>query len=272
MISVVIPTFNRKALTDKAVASVITALPEFVEIVVVDDCGDVPYSYGDLFTDCGISVRVIRLGENVGAGMARSAGVDVAKAEYICFLDSDDCYDVGWIDYLIGILLSGPFEKNEKLMISGITRGEKRFGAIVRMVLAAMPDPFKLVASRLVAVFFNPFYTPSILVHRNLCSFLPGLRHCEDYYSNVISLFLADGVRLPNVVACHLGRIPNSAGGQSSASDKMYAGEMQVRRSMLLFDFIPLPYKFLVPFGMLYQVIRSGVKSFVRRVVAIAGY
>lgn len=272
LISVVIPTYNRKILTDRAIQSVITASPELIEIIVVDDFGDFPYFLGMPFNNCGVCVRVVRLEKNVGAGMARSVGVDVANAEYICYLDSDDYYDDGWIDYLIGILTFGPFLKNEWLMVSGITNGEKPFGASVRILLAAMPASFRLVASRFVAVFFNPFYTPSILVHRNLCSFMVDLRHCEDYYSNVISIFRTKRILLPNVVACHLGRMPNSAGGQSSASEKMYAGEMRVRRSIMRFSFIPLPYKFLVPVGMLYQIIRSGVKWFVRRVMALAGY
>jgi len=267
LISVIIPTYNRKELTDKAVTSVVTSFPSLVEIVVVDDCSSVAYSF-DALNSSGVPVRVIRLDRNVGAGMARQAGVAQSTGRYIAFLDSDDCYDMGWVDYVVHLLRSDSGLLNRRVLISGVTQGERKVGALTRKILAGMPQALQLVASRVVATLFNPFYTPSIVISRELCFFKDGLRHCEDYYSTAFALFGADKIILPPSVACHLGRAPNSAGGESAARTKMFKGELQVRFSMLQEPSIPFPYKLFVPVGMAYQFLRTAAKYTKRFVVA----
>lgn len=258
LISVIIPTFNRKNLTDKAIASVITKYPALVDIIVVDDCGTNPYKHNALNLS-GVMVNVIKLEKNVGAGMARQAGVDRAFTKYIAFLDSDDCYDSEWLDYAINLLQTeNPIQLK---FISGITMGEKRIGKLVRKILATLPNSTQLISSRIIATIFNPFYTPSLVIDKDLCTFKNGLRHCEDYYSNVFALFKTERIYLPNKTACHLGRIPNSHGGTSSEKTKMHKGEMQTRISLLSATDIPLPYKLLVPIGMIYQLLRSIIKT-----------
>jgi glycosyltransferase involved in cell wall biosynthesis len=192
--------------------------------------------------------------------MARKEGVAQAAGKFIAFLDSDDRYDEGWMDYIINLLRKKTELMNRRVLISGITQGERRAGAFVRSVLAGIPVHLQLVASRLVATMFNPCCTPSIALSRNLCYFKDGLRHCEDYYSTAFALFRADGILLPQVVACHLGRAANSRGGESAAKGKMFRGEMQVRHELLRMYDMPLFYKLFVPVGMAYQLLRVAVK------------
>ncbi len=270
LLSVIIPTYNRKELTNKAVASVVTEFPSLVEIVVVDDCGSFAYSFDALNTG-GIPVRVIRLNRNVGAGMARQAGVTHASGQFIAFLDSDDCFDAGWIDYVFASLKSRAGNLNCRVLITGIARGERRVGALVRRMLVGLPQSLQLIASRIMATLFNPFYTQSMVMSRELCIFKDELRYCEDYYSTAFALFGANKIFLPKIVACHLGRAPNSPGGLSSVREKMFRGEMQVRFLMLQEPSVPLGYKLLVPVGMAYQWCRAGVKSVLRFGASLLG-
>lgn len=263
LLSIIIPTFNRKELTDKAITSVVTLFPSLVEIVVVDDCGSVAYSF-DALNSSGIPVRVIRLDINVGAGMARQAGVAHSSGRFIAFLDSDDYYDAGWANYVLTLLQSSSEVLNRHVLIAGITKGGKRVGELARRILSMLPQFFRLPAARILATLFNPFYTPSIVMSRELCIFKSGLRHCEDYYSTAFALFRANKIFLPQVVACHLGRAPNSEGGESAAKEKMFRGEMRVRFSMLQEFGVPLGYKLLVPIGMVYQWCRSSLKHMLR--------
>lgn len=260
LISVVIPTFDRQELTLNAIKSIACAIPSVVEIVVVDDCGTIPFVHDDKVSVSGIEVCIFRLPINVGAGMARKFGVENARGRYIAFLDSDDSYDPCWMDYVIFLLREVSPGCCGALLISGITIGEKPFGAAVRKMLATLPRNFQLSFSRMVAVMFNPFYTPSIVLDKKICAFKDELRHCEDYYTTAVALFQADMILLPQMVACHLGRVPNSEGGESSSGKKMYRGEMTVRRAMLGLLCVPFGYKLLVPVGMLYQMVRAGVK------------
>ena len=55
------------------------------ELIIIDDGSDVPVGIG--FE--GENIKVIRQ-QNAGAAAARNAGIDVAKGEYIQFVDADD--------------------------------------------------------------------------------------------------------------------------------------------------------------------------------------
>lgn len=259
IVSVVMPTYNRKKLTDQALESVVTSFPDMIEIIVVDDCSSAAYSF-DAMNDSGVPVRVRRLESNVGPGMARKEGVKQARGRFVAFLDSDDLYDKGWMDYVVNLLINRAELSDGRVLISGITQGEKRLGAFVRWALATTPKSLQLLTSRLVAILFNPFCTPSTVLSRNLCFFEGELRYCEDYYTTAMALFIADEVVFPPVVSCYLGRDPNSIGGESAERGKMFKGEMQVRRALLREEGVPLRYKLFIPVGMAYQWFRVIIK------------
>jgi glycosyltransferase involved in cell wall biosynthesis len=86
-ISVVIPTYNRADLVNRAVCSVLKQAGETDEIIVVDD-GSTDGTASAL-AHFGDRVRVLRIAHG-GAGGARNAGVRQARHDLIAFLDSDD--------------------------------------------------------------------------------------------------------------------------------------------------------------------------------------
>lgn len=82
--SVVIPVYNRAAALKTAIASVLAQSFQDFEIVVVDDgSSDNPDPGNDP------RIRFMRQ-KNRGASAARNTGIDLAKGEFIAFLDSDD--------------------------------------------------------------------------------------------------------------------------------------------------------------------------------------
>lgn len=86
--SVVIPTYNRAALLQQALASVMAqTYPDF-EVIVVDDGST--ESVGDV-AHWGERVRWFRQ-ENKGAGAARNLGARHARGTFLAFLDSDDLW------------------------------------------------------------------------------------------------------------------------------------------------------------------------------------
>ncbi len=91
MISVIIATYNRANLIERAIESILEQTFADYEIIVVDDCS----------TDNTIDVinkinnkkiKYFCLEENCGAGKARNIGVLKAEGSFITFLDSDDYY------------------------------------------------------------------------------------------------------------------------------------------------------------------------------------
>ena len=88
-ISIVIPTRNRRALLAETIDSILAQTLTNWELIVVDDASeDDTSSYVRGLGD--ERVRVIRLEQHAERSAARNAGLDLAKGEFILFLDDDD--------------------------------------------------------------------------------------------------------------------------------------------------------------------------------------
>jgi glycosyltransferase involved in cell wall biosynthesis len=87
LISVVIPTHNRKKLLARALDSVRSQTRKAGEIVVVDD-GSTDGTARFVQESCP-EVRLLRQ-DNRGVSAARNAGIRAAEGDLIAFLDSDD--------------------------------------------------------------------------------------------------------------------------------------------------------------------------------------
>lgn len=104
-VSVVIPTTDRLALLDDALQSVASQDADF-EIVLVSDAGlDLgPYLSSQPY---GERVRFVHLSKKTGIAEARNAGVRIARAEIICFLDDDDLLGPGQLSRLCQAVENG---------------------------------------------------------------------------------------------------------------------------------------------------------------------
>ena len=87
MVSVVLPTYNRCWIVQKAIESVLQQDVPHVELIVVDDgsTDETP----ELLNTYGDRLHCIRQ-ENQGVSAARNAGIQSAGGELIALLDSDD--------------------------------------------------------------------------------------------------------------------------------------------------------------------------------------
>lgn len=88
LVSVVIPTFNREILIQKALGSVLAQTYPHIEIIVVDD-GSTDNTRGIILQRYGETVRYLYQ-ENQGISKSRNTGIKNAQGDFIAFLDSDD--------------------------------------------------------------------------------------------------------------------------------------------------------------------------------------
>ena len=88
MISLIIPTYNRQASTDKAIESVISQGIE-VELIIIDDASDKAFCLASEHQNKS-NITVVRKNSNCGPAAARNTGIEIASQPLISFLDSDD--------------------------------------------------------------------------------------------------------------------------------------------------------------------------------------
>ena len=93
MVSVIIPTYNRSVLLQKAIESVFAQTIPCDEILVIDDgsTDDTYHAVEKLSSQADIPIRYI-FQKNSGAAAARNKGIYEAQNNLLCFLDSDDCF------------------------------------------------------------------------------------------------------------------------------------------------------------------------------------
>jgi len=89
LVSVIIPTFNRKDTIIRAVSSVLSQNYDELECIVVDDAStDETLEVLSRIQDSRLSI--VSLKENKGVSAARNIGFDNSSGDFIALLDSDD--------------------------------------------------------------------------------------------------------------------------------------------------------------------------------------
>jgi len=175
-VSVIIPTYNRCALVQEAIASVLgqTRVPD--EIIVVDD-GSTDDTAAVL-AQYGAPVKVIRQ-SNQGRSAARNRGLREAHGELILYLDSDDLLAPECVERYLDVLGQRPEVGVVYSDAYVIDRAGNRLALYSHAMRGNRPSGHVLgeLARRC-------FITVTSMVRRPLLGddpFEVGAEHCEDY-------------------------------------------------------------------------------------------
>lgn len=90
LISVIVPVYNVKNYLTRCVRSILGQSFRFIELLLIDDgSSDGSAELCDEFAreDCRV---IVRHKENEGVSKARNLGLELARGEYVAFVDSDD--------------------------------------------------------------------------------------------------------------------------------------------------------------------------------------
>jgi len=91
-ISAIIPTYNSEKTLEDAILSVSNSAYPLLEIIIIDDGSntqDAKFIVESLNKKINISIIYIRQ-DNLGPSSARNRGINIARGDWIAFLDSDD--------------------------------------------------------------------------------------------------------------------------------------------------------------------------------------
>ena len=158
LVSVVIPTFDRRGPVRVAIDSVLAQSYAPVECVVVDDAStDGTAEFLD--SQYGSRIVLIRNPVNRDKSFSRNAGVRSSTGAYICFLDSDDLLTKDSIERRMDLVLEAP--NFEGVVFGLVERPQRVFDE-------QLARPSKGTPLTLRAYLENPFmlHTNGILARR----------------------------------------------------------------------------------------------------------
>ncbi|WP_407403347.1 glycosyltransferase [Chryseobacterium sp.] len=93
LVSIIIPIYKVENFVIRCLTSVKNQSYSAIECILVDDCGpdrSIEISQNFINENHLTHFRILKQPKNLGLSMARNAGIDEAKGEYLYFLDSDD--------------------------------------------------------------------------------------------------------------------------------------------------------------------------------------
>ena len=129
LVSVIVPVYKVEAYLGRCVDSILAQTHRNLEVILVDDgspdrCGMICDEYAERDPRVCVIHKV-----NGGLSSARNAGIDVARGDWLEFVDSDDWIEPDAVENMLSLAL----EENAELVIGGrwdvrAKTGEKRPG------------------------------------------------------------------------------------------------------------------------------------------------
>lgn len=107
-VSIVTPTRNSESTIVETLDAVsVQSFGDFEHIIVDDASTDKTLDLIAPYIDADSRVRLIQLGKNSGAAVARNAGIQQSRGRYIAFLDSDDLWQPTKLERQLDFMIQG---------------------------------------------------------------------------------------------------------------------------------------------------------------------
>ncbi|MBQ3817347.1 MAG: glycosyltransferase family 2 protein, partial [Clostridia bacterium] len=104
-ISIVVPIHNSQKTLERCINSILSQSFKDFELILIDDgSSDLSYEICRKFAEKDKRISCI-LGECRGVSYSRNIGIDMAKGEYIGFVDSDDYIDSDMLEFMYNSIL-----------------------------------------------------------------------------------------------------------------------------------------------------------------------
>ena len=176
MISVIVPVYNAEKYLAECINSLLGQLFQDIEIILVND-GSLDGSgiICEQYSQKDGRVHYISQ-KNAGVSVARNTALDVAKGEYIVFVDSDDVVAPDFLQTLLSLSVNGDFA------ICGYTRDQAQLGE------KEVSQKIYNVSSFIRQIFDESLIHPNIwmmlfkndIIQSNKLRFTPGCVRNED--------------------------------------------------------------------------------------------
>ena len=245
--SIVIPMFNNANVVSDTLNSCIqqTLLP--LEIIVVDDAStdntvDIVRHWRDQYTgDVEIIIEYFKI--NRGPSSARNRGWNVAKGEYVAFLDADDKFVSNKLETVETILRV----KNDIVLLAhGYALKEETIDC----------GSLKKVSTKMLLI-KNMFATPAVVVQRTIPErFDESMRYTEDHDLWLRLTSKYNKTYYVDDVLTVIDRPVRAEGGQSANLWAMRKGEIKMYKKFCKANALMV----LFPLFLGYSLAKHGIK------------
>lgn len=180
LVSIVTPVFNAERYIEQTILSVLGQSYQNWEMLLVDDCSrDHSAEIIKNYTDKDSRIKYHRLEENSGAAVARNTAINIAKGEYLAFLDSDDLWMTDKLEHQLAYMK----EKSCAFSFTRINIIDSN-NSIVKAIV-----PIPLLANYEYLLRHTVIATSTVLLDRNkLSSFTMPLRRGGQDYATWLQL------------------------------------------------------------------------------------
>ncbi|WP_108245598.1 glycosyltransferase family 2 protein [Muricauda brasiliensis] len=187
LVSIVTPVYNSEKYLAQNIKSVQLQTHTSLEHILVDDCStDNSAQIIKHFAEKDNRIRYVKLSENSGAGVARNKAIELAKGDYIAFLDSDDLWYPDKLKKQLAFMQANnypfTFTAYDKIDIAGKLLG-KQVNAKRKVTYksALYKNPIGCLTVIYSISFFGKQYMPKIRKRQDYALWLKLLKKTDAY-------------------------------------------------------------------------------------------
>jgi glycosyltransferase involved in cell wall biosynthesis len=93
LVSIITPTYNSQCYIEQTINSIQNQTHSNWELIIIDDASqDQTVAIVNQLIEKDVRIKLLKLTENKGSGIARNKGIEVANGKYLTFIDADDLW------------------------------------------------------------------------------------------------------------------------------------------------------------------------------------
>lgn len=183
--SIILPVYNGAHFLPQAIESVLSQTFKDYELIIINDGSTDPtFEICQCYSSLDTRIQVVNK-KNAGVSVARNKGLDVAKGEYILFIDSDDVLYVDALAMLHRKLIDVPLDYLRYEYQTIDEAGKKLYPNYEAKIRAKYQGRILNSTDCIRYLVRNEFFLWSGVFRRNLIEdnhlrFLEGCTYCED--------------------------------------------------------------------------------------------
>jgi glycosyltransferase involved in cell wall biosynthesis len=179
LISIIIPYYNKINTINRSVNSVLNQTYSNWELILIDDSSNIPLS--EIIKIKDNRINLFNNLQNLGPGPTRQKGLDIAKGEFIAFLDADDWWDEHFLSKSYSTLCNNVENDYAGTWCISETKYNDR------TVLRRFSEMEHQNIRETILKYPRPWQTGSILWRKSCCGYWGNLSTNQDYFFEITS-------------------------------------------------------------------------------------